>query len=107
MVGRAGGGRDLRRGGYTGTINGSSNPLDGRQAWTADSPGTVHTVVDLSALTGQSLHFRYRFGSDSSVGDTGWYVDNILLQTATDAEPPMFYDGFESGTTDAWSSVLP
>jgi hypothetical protein len=34
-------------------------------------------------------------------------VDNILLQTATDAEPPMFYDGFESGTTDAWSSVLP
>jgi len=94
-------------GGYTGTINGSSNPLDDRQAWTADSPGTVHTVVDLSALTGQSIHFRYRFGSDSSVGDTGWYVDNILLQTATDVEPPMFYDGFESGTTDAWSSVLP
>jgi hypothetical protein len=94
-------------GGYTGTINASSNPLNGRQGWTGDSPGTVATVVDLSALTGQDLWFRYRFGSDSSVGDVGWYVDNILLQTATDAEPPMFYDGFESGTTDAWSSVLP
>jgi hypothetical protein len=67
----------------------------------------VHTVVDLAALAGESVYLRFRLGCDSSQGDEGWYVDNILLQTAIDGEPPLFADDFESGTTDAWAWVVP
>jgi hypothetical protein len=92
-------------GGYTGTLaTSSTNPLGGRQAWTADSPGIVHTVVDLSALPQGNLWFRFRLGCDSSVGDDGWYVDNILLQITTVAAPVLFWDGFETGDTTVWAS---
>jgi hypothetical protein len=75
-------------GGYNGTLLASpSNPLGGRQAWVAASPGTVHTVVDLAALAGESVHVRFRLGCDSLEGDVGWYVDSILLRTAIVGEP--------------------
>lgn len=93
-------------GGYTGTLSSSfSNPLGGRQAWTADSPGVVHSEVDLGALAQHSLWFRFRLGCDSSSGDLGWWVDDILLQT-TVADPTIFEDGFDGGDTAAWSAVV-
>lgn len=94
-------------GGYTGTLSGSTgNPIGGRQAWTSDSGGTVQTVVDLSPLGTADLWFRFRLGCDSSVGADGWWVDDVLLQSALETEPPFFVDGFEDGTTGAWSAVV-
>ncbi len=100
------GGGVFVEGGYTGTLSGSSNPLADRQAWTGQSPGTVQTVVDLSAMSSTDLWIRFRLGCDSSVGADGWWVDNILLQTTIDAEPPLFSDGFENGSTDQWSGTV-
>ena len=68
-------------GGYNGTISSSySNPLSGRSAWTGNSGGFVTTTVRLpSSAAGQSVQFRWRCGSDSSVSATGWYVDTVSL----------------------------
>jgi hypothetical protein len=45
------------------------------------------------------------------VGPDAGFVDlDLTNNTSTDTnalELPVFCDGFESGTTDAWSSVMP
>ncbi|MFZ2488168.1 MAG: hypothetical protein WAZ19_08585, partial [Anaerolineae bacterium] len=30
---------------------------------------------------GQTVQFRFRIGSDSSVSDTGWDVDDVMVQS--------------------------
>ena len=64
---------------YNGTISSSyGNPLAGRSAWTSSSGGFLTTTVTLpAAAAGQNIQLRWRLGSDSSVGSTGWYVDTI------------------------------
>jgi len=67
--------------GYNRTLNtGSANPLTGRPGFSGTSGGFVTTVVNLplSAL-GQTVQFRWRLGSDVSVGATGWFVDSVAL----------------------------
>ena len=68
-------------GGYNGTItSGTANPLTNRAAWTGSSGGYVTTIVSLPDTTaGQSVQFRWRIGSDASVGVTGWFVDGVSL----------------------------
>lgn len=68
-------------GGYTGAISGSySNPIGGRQGWTGSSGGYVTTTVSLpAAASGQTIQLRWRAGSDTSVGSTGWHVDTITV----------------------------
>jgi len=68
-------------GGYGSTLlTGFGNPLGGRAAWTGNSFGFFTTVVDLgSVVAGQSVQLRWRLGSDSGVGGTGWWIDSIML----------------------------
>jgi photosystem II stability/assembly factor-like uncharacterized protein len=68
--------------GYSQTISSSyGNPLAGRQAWSGNSAGFITTTVNLPAgAAGQSVQLRWRFGSDSSVNVTGWYVDSISVK---------------------------
>ena len=68
-------------GGYNGTISTCcGNPLGGRQGWTGASSGFVTTTVNLPAtLAGQSVQLRWRAGCDSSVANTGWYVDTVSV----------------------------
>ena len=68
-------------GGYTHTLSDSwGNPLGGRNAWSGYSGGFITTVVNLpAAALGQSVQFRWRCGSDSSVGNTGWYIDTVNI----------------------------
>lgn len=86
-----------------------SNPLPGRGGWSGNSGGFVETVVDLSDLSGLSARFRWRFGSDSSVSSTGWWVDDVdvVEGQACTTGVPIFSDGFESGDTTAWSLTVP
>jgi hypothetical protein len=66
-------------GGYTGTLL-TGNPMAGRSAWTASSGGFITTTVNLpSGTPGRNIQLRWRFGSDSSVGGIGWYVDTISI----------------------------
>ncbi|MEI2749515.1 MAG: hypothetical protein V9E88_12225 [Ferruginibacter sp.] len=61
-------------GGYNGSLSASgTNPIRGRAAFTGNSNGFVKTTIDLSTYAGQSVKFRFRFGSDASVA-ASWLV---------------------------------
>jgi len=69
---------------YNSTISTAySSPISGRRAWSGDSGGFIQTSVDLSDFAGSTIRFRWRMACDTSVGATGWWVDDIAI-TATD-----------------------
>jgi alpha-tubulin suppressor-like RCC1 family protein len=72
-------------GGYVTTLSTFySNPLAGRSAWTGNTGGFITTVVNLpSAASGQTIQLRWRCGSDSSVSETGWYIDTVSVTSST------------------------
>ena len=78
---------NLLVGPYTGAVSASfGNPLAGLQAW---CNGTTYfqTIADVSSLAGQTAQFRMRLGSDSSVSDVGWDVDDVTVQSCQPAGP--------------------
>jgi bacillopeptidase F (M6 metalloprotease family) len=88
---------------YDGGVTGLGD-LDG---WCGDPQDWLNSVVDVDAYAGLTVRFRFRLGSDSSVSREGWYVDDVRVQSCEVFELPMFGDGFDDGTTNGWSSVLP
>jgi hypothetical protein len=74
-------GSSMISGGYTGPLNSSGNPLSGRQAFHGNSGGFFKTTINLSSYVNQAnVKFRFRFGSDQSVGGQGWWIDDILIE---------------------------
>jgi hypothetical protein len=72
---------NLLVGPYTGAVSsGFSNPLAGLQAWCNGSV-YIQTIADVSAYAGQTVQFRMRIGTDSSVSRPGWDVDDVLVQS--------------------------
>ena len=84
---------------YDGPINGTSNPLNGNNGWCGDPQAYLRSVVDLTTLAGQTVQFRFRAGSDTSVGRVphGWYIDDVTIQScvAVPVVDLIFADGFE------------
>ena len=74
-------GGSFSSGGYSGEISGSfQNPLAGRQAWAGNSGGYINTVANLGPnINGQTVHLRFRMGSDGSGAGGGWRVDTFLF----------------------------
>ncbi len=68
-------------GGYNRTISSSfGNPLAGRQAWSGNSGGFITTTVSLPpSASGQTIQLRWRCGTDSSIGGSGWRVDTVNI----------------------------
>jgi len=65
------------------SITNTDNPLFGRQVWSALSGGFITTTVNLpAAAAGQSVQFKWRFGTDNGnfYGGSGWYVDTIAVR---------------------------
>jgi len=52
--------------------------LDGEPGYTGSSDW-VQAVFDLSSYNGQTVLFKFRFGTDGSVTRDGWYLDAVLL----------------------------
>ncbi len=80
-------------GGYTGQIfTGFSNPLAGRNAWTATStgyPAYLTTVVNLPAsAAGFAVQLQWRIGTDSSTSAPGQNIDSIKLIDGTNVCTP-------------------
>jgi bacillopeptidase F (M6 metalloprotease family) len=77
------------------------------------APVWAQYSASLAAWDGVEVMLRWRFSSDGSVTYAGWWVDdiaitNVMVPSDCDSgEPPLFADGFETGTTNAWSVVLP
>jgi hypothetical protein len=75
-----------------------------------DTPGFTGTagwhevVVDLTPYAGHSVAIRWTLGSDSSITERGWYLDDLTVTVwGGEVVPPLFADGFESGDTTGWS----
>ncbi len=88
---------------YDGQVSG----LSGLDGWCGDPQDWLRSVVDLSAYAGQTAQLRFRLGSDGSVDREGWYLDDVTVQSCVSANLPLFADGFEDGTADAWFNVVP
>lgn len=86
-------GAQIQVGGYTGLIRTSTNPLAGLQGW-CDTVPYNNVVVDISSYAGQNAQFRFRLGSDSSVGREGWYIDDVKVQGCSTSDV-IFAHGFE------------
>ncbi len=65
-----------------------TDPYDGpvfgladQSGWCGDPQDWLRSVVDLNAYAGQTARFRFRLGTDSSVGREGWYIDDLHVQS--------------------------
>ena len=89
-------------GGYNGVLD-STNPLGARRAFVDRSFGYGASRLNLAGLAGRSVRFRFRLGTDGSVGDWGWFVDDVRIHTCSaDATRPIArapVQAFTSGGT--------
>ena len=65
---------------YNGRISSLSNPNNLRNAWTGNSTGYLTNSIQLpAAANGQNVQFRWRISTDTGVGGTGWFVDDVKV----------------------------
>ena len=80
----------ITTGGYTSTIDtGYSSPLAGREAWSGDNGAWEEVRVDLDSLAGTDLRLRWRFATDTSVADAGWWIDDVTLESTSHVCQPV------------------
>lgn len=66
--------------GYTGRISTSrSNAMAGRSAFVGASAGYSTSRLDLGSLAGRNVRFRFRLATDTTVGSTGWFIDDLEI----------------------------
>jgi Zn-dependent metalloprotease len=71
--------------GYNATLSTSFyNPLGGRDAYAYESHGYLSSRFTLDSLAGQDVRFRYRIGTDNSVDDLGWLIDDVRVYICID-----------------------
>lgn len=88
--------------GYNGVIvTPSSNPLSGQSAFTQDARGYTASRLNLSSLAGQDVRFRFRIGTDPSVADFGWFIDDVRIYTCMEVDIPTFSEYFPLILKDA------
>jgi subtilisin family serine protease len=66
---------------YEGVIDSSTNPLYGQNAWCGSHTSWLNAVASLDEFAGQAVQFRFRVGTDDSIGYEGWYVDDVTVQS--------------------------
>jgi hypothetical protein len=63
------------------TVNGttvvSRNPLARRAAFVGTSRGYTSSRATLTSLAGKGVRVRFRIGADQTIGDAGWFIDNV------------------------------
>ncbi len=82
---------------YTGQLEtGFNNPLSNYYAWTNHQSYWVESVVNLDPfINAQSLQFRFRLGTDTSIGTEGWYIDDFKIQSCLELDP-IFENSFDN-----------
>ncbi len=81
-----------------------TNDYGPTDAWCAELEPFVASVVNVGAWAGQTVRFAWRLGSDSLVGDEGWYIDDVRVNSCI--ETPLFANGFEEGDPSEWGRVV-
>jgi hypothetical protein len=74
-------GANITQGGYNTMLGGPSNPLTGRQGWGGYVPDGMFNQVTVNLLpyAGQGVQFRFRLGTDNSIGTRGWAIDDVTV----------------------------
>ncbi|MDD2598430.1 MAG: hypothetical protein PHO37_04290 [Kiritimatiellae bacterium] len=88
--------------GYNATIvPNPASPFPGDQpCFGGMGTGWESVLVDLAPYAGQSVIFRFEFGSDEYVTAEGWYVGGVTVLSSEPPLPPWLVK------TGSWSSVL-
>jgi hypothetical protein len=74
----------ITRGAYNSTISTSyDSPIGGREAWSGDNGDWQEVTADLSSLAGGTVELRWRFATDSSVDDEGWWIDDVRVEATS------------------------
>ena len=74
--------------GYDGIISTNfGNPIGGEEAFFGESDGWELETFDLSAYSGSMVLIQFDFGSDGSVEDAGWYMDDFVVYGGGGGEP--------------------
>jgi len=61
--------------------------LGNEPGYTGSSDWTL-AAFDISSYYGETVRFRWRFGTDSNTNDDGWYIDDVVVVGTTPPEPP-------------------
>lgn len=89
--------------GYTAPIDTCcGNPLGGRQAFVYESRGYTSSRLDLNSLAGQDVRFRFRIGTDESVDDYGWFIDDVQIYTCSAGTELLKDTGFDVFVPNWW-----
>jgi bacillolysin len=92
---------------YGGTINSNfGNPLGGRSAFVRDSFGYTASQLNLMGLVGQNVRFRFRIGTDTSVDDYGWFIDDIRIYTCDGPPAPRLINISTRGRVETGNNVM-
>lgn len=64
---------------YRGKLAYTTLAIPNQRAWWGAVNQFTPVVVDLSSYVGQSINFRFRFLTDTSVVKIGWFVDDVSV----------------------------
>lgn len=70
---------DVFRNNYDGQVSYQTFTIPFQQAYSGNSNGYIDSYVDLSDYVGETLFFRWRFGTDESNGGNGWAIDDVTF----------------------------
>lgn len=88
---------------YDGLIDDEyQNPLLNENGWCGDPEPWVKSIVDLNVWAGESVQFRFRLATDVSIGQPGWWIDDVEVRSCG----AMFADGFNTGNTGRWTETV-
>jgi subtilisin-like proprotein convertase family protein/(2Fe-2S) ferredoxin len=95
-------------GGYTTTLNSSTNPLAGRSAWSgATQVDFLLTSVQIPTNAfGQNVQFRWRLGSNDSFASLGWWIDSVTLETIATGANTASINIASAGTANPYPSDI-
>ncbi len=78
-------------GGYPYLVRTGSTPgpfVAETEIFSGETGGWEEVSFDLTGYEG-NVRFRFRFGSDGSAGETGWYIDDVLVVVSSGSTPAL------------------
>ncbi|MEO1715432.1 MAG: T9SS type A sorting domain-containing protein, partial [Bacteroidota bacterium] len=72
-------GPDFFKNGYNGPVDYNTFVVPNLEGFSGTTSGWIDTYADLSAFTGEEIIFRYRYGTDESIAQLGWFVDDVEI----------------------------
>ncbi|MDC1395124.1 M36 family metallopeptidase, partial [Bacteroidia bacterium] len=72
--------------GYNSVIQtNQSSAISDRAAFSGNSINFIESRLDLSSFKNSTVDIRFRFASDGAASETGWYIDDLVLEDAITA----------------------